>query len=74
MKKILAVDNNPVILQFLTELFENRDYAIKTSENAVEALEIAKSFVPDIFFVDLIMPHIDGEKFTRIIKRRSRIS
>ncbi len=66
-RKILVVDNNNTILQYMSEVLGKRGYIVKTAENGLEALKIAETFVPDIFFIDLIMPYIDGEKLSRII-------
>ena len=68
-KKILVVDNHPVVLKFMTELFEKQGHQVKTAETGLDALDILKNFIPDVIFVDLIMPNIDGKKFCQIIRK-----
>lgn len=68
MKKILAVDDNPVMLKFLTKLLEKKGYQVLSAENGLAALDILKTYTPDIIFSDLIMPNIGGEKLCQVIR------
>ena len=56
--KILGVDDNPTNLEILQELLE--DYELAVAASGEEALEIAKSFKPDLILLDIMMPGIDG--------------
>ena len=47
---------------------EREDCEVVTAEDGLSALNIIKSFTPDIIFVDLIMPKIDGTELCRIIR------
>ena len=67
-KKILVVDNNPVMLKFMTNLLEKEEHQVVTAENGLAALDILTTFTPDIVFLDLVMPHISGEKLCQIIR------
>ena len=67
--KILVVDNNPIMLKFMSDFLGKRGYEVLTADGGITALEILKNHIPDVMFVDLIMPHIDGEKLCRIIRR-----
>jgi PAS domain S-box-containing protein len=69
MKKVLAVDNHPLILKFLTTLLTSENCQVKTAVNGLEALDVLSQYHPDIVFIDLIMPNIDGETLCRIIRR-----
>lgn len=68
MQKILVVDNHPVMLKFMENLLETRGVKVLTARDGLSALDVLKTFTPDIIFVDLIMPNIDGEKLCRIIR------
>ena len=68
MKKILVVDNHPVILKFMTNLLEKKGHKVLTASDGLSALEILKTSVPDVMFVDLVMPNISGEKLCQIIR------
>ncbi len=69
MKKILVVDNHPVILKYMKELLENAGHEVWTAEDGLAALDLVKKQIPDVMFVDLIMPNISGDKLCRIIRR-----
>ena len=68
-KKILVVDNHPLILKYMTDLLGKRGHEVLTAEDGLSALNILKNFIPDIMFIDLIMPNIDGKKLCRIVRR-----
>ena len=71
-KKILVVDNHPVMLKFMTDLLEKERHYVVTAENGLVALDILDTFTPDVIFIDLIMPHISGEKLCQIIRSKPR--
>ena len=68
MKQILVVDNHPVMLKFMTNLLVKRGYRVLTAESGLSALEILKTYKPEIIFSDLVMPNISGDKLCRIIR------
>lgn len=67
-KKILVVDNNPVILKFMVHLLEKEKHQVVTAENGLAALDLLTTFTPDVIFIDLVMPQIGGEKLCQIIR------
>jgi diguanylate cyclase (GGDEF)-like protein/PAS domain S-box-containing protein len=69
MKKILVVDNDVMILKFMSDLLEKEGHHVLTSQDGISALEKLKSYRPDIIFIDLIMPNIDGERLSRTIRK-----
>ena len=72
-KKILVVDNHPIMLKFMTNLLEKEDHQVLTANNGLVALDILKTETPEVIFTDLIMPNIDGEKLCRIIRKIPRL-
>ncbi len=67
-KKILVVDNHPVILKFMTQLLRKEGYQVEKAEDGLEALKILDNFIPDVAFIDLVMPNISGDKLCQIIR------
>mmetsp|Transcript_8025 Transcript_8025/g.4248 ORF Transcript_8025/g.4248 Transcript_8025/m.4248 type:complete len:127 (+) Transcript_8025:2182-2562(+) len=67
-KKILVVDDEPDVLEYLTTLFQDNDYETITAENGVQCLEMAKSEKPDLITLDLIMPEQSGVRAYRYLK------
>jgi len=73
MKKILAVDNNPVILKMLAEFLSRQGHGVLTAQDGLAALEILKDHRPDLIIVDLVMPNIGGEQLCRILRSRPEL-
>jgi len=67
-KKILVVDNHPVILKYMTHLLEKHGHQVKTAGDGLSALDILRTSIPHVMFIDLVMPNIDGEQLCRIIQ------
>lgn len=67
-KKILVVDNHPMILKLMSNLLEKEGYEVKVASDGLSALDILKNYMPELIFVDLIMPNISGDKLCRIIR------
>jgi len=70
MKKILVVDNHPVMLKFMSGLLEKNGHEVMTAHDGYSAMEVLKSFHPDMFFLDLIMENIRGDKLCRVIRSK----
>ena len=73
-KKILVVDNHPVMLKFMTSLLEKEGYQVLTAEDGLSAIDILKTYIPDAIFIDLVMPNISGEKLCRMIRSMPKLN
>ena len=67
-KKILVVDDDRVMLKFVTKLLMREGHEIMTAEDGFDALNLLSNFTPEIMFFDLIMPKIDGSKLIQIVR------
>ncbi|MFA6499516.1 MAG: ATP-binding protein [Desulfurivibrionaceae bacterium] len=67
-KKILAVDNHPLILELMSSFLEKEGHEVRVAQDGLSALDVLDGFVPDIMFVDLVMPNISGDKLCRIVR------
>lgn len=74
MKKILVVDNHPLILRLLENRFRKLGHEVRAAGDGLQALDVMQEFVPDIIFLDLVMPNIDGEQLCRIIRQDPRLA
>jgi PAS domain S-box-containing protein len=73
MKRILVVDNHPVVLKFMKDLLQKDGYQVLTAADGLSALEIMKDTIPDLVFIDLVMPNIDGKKLCGIIRSKAEM-
>jgi two-component system alkaline phosphatase synthesis response regulator PhoP len=69
MQKILLVDDEPDILEFLSYNLEQAGYKVFTAENGKNGIDIARKESPDLIVIDVMMPGMDGiETCTEIRK------
>ncbi len=68
LAKILIVDDELDILEFLRYNLEKEGYAVLTANNGNEAIETAKKDVPDLIVLDVMMPGIDGVEVCRQLR------
>ncbi|MDR2907759.1 MAG: response regulator transcription factor [Bacteroidales bacterium] len=59
-KKILLVDDEPDILEFLSYNLRKADFTVATADNGEEAIALAQDFKPDLIVLDVMMPKMDG--------------
>ena len=60
-KKILVVDDNPVIQRLYRRIFENAGYEVQEAYSGEECLRSVAGKVPDIILMDVILPDVDGK-------------
>lgn len=58
--KILIVDDEKDILEFLKYNFEKEGFKVFTAQNGVEGKQMAKKAKPDLIILDIMMPEMDG--------------
>ncbi len=66
--KTLVVDDNRLMREFMAKLLKKQGQQVFLAKNGFEALNILSGIQPDIIFIDLVMPKIDGSKLCRIIR------
>ncbi|MFY0607423.1 MAG: response regulator transcription factor [Cyclobacteriaceae bacterium] len=67
-QKILLVDDEGDILELLKYNLVKEGYEVKTALDGIKGVEIAKSFVPDLIILDIMMPKQDGVETCRQIR------
>ena len=64
-KKILVVDDDPIVVKYLKTLFDDNGYETLVAYDGIEAEEIVKQTPPDLITLDLEMPKEWGPRFYR---------
>jgi DNA-binding response OmpR family regulator len=73
MTKVLCVDYEPSVLDFLRQLFEDAGYEAVTADDGVIGLREFFSHHPDVVVTELLMPHMDGIELCRRIREISQV-
>lgn len=68
MKKILVVDDEPDIVSMLKMRLEASGYEVITAVDGSSGYDKAKSDLPDLIILDLMLPGIDGYQVCRLLK------
>ena len=58
--KILVVDDEPDIIEFLSYNLKKEGFTIKTASTGRQAIDMAVSFNPHLILLDVMMPEMDG--------------
>lgn len=66
--RILVVDDEEDILELLKYNLQKEGYNVKTANNGIKAIEIVKSYTPDLVILDIMMPQQDGVETCRQIR------
>jgi len=67
--KILLVDDEVDILEFISYNLEKEGYKVYTSQNGAEAIKVAEKTLPDLIILDVMMPEMDGIAACEEIRR-----
>jgi CheY-like chemotaxis protein len=73
-ERILVVDDNRDAADSLARLIRSLGYEVRSVYGGKDALEETASFLPDMAFVDIGMPDLDGyETVTELRQRRGQV-
>ena len=68
--KLLIVDDEVEICDFLKSFFEERNYEVKTASSGQAALTAVEQFKPQIVLLDIKMPGMDGIQVLGTVKKK----
>lgn len=69
--KILLVDDEPDILEFMEYNLKKEGFQIFLAKNGQEAIEVAESVKPHLIILDIMMPVMDGIEACRILRNNN---
>jgi len=67
---IVVVDDNPVLLSVLSEVFQECGHTVRAASDGFAALAEIRNRVPDILLSDLSMPRMSGFELLSVVRRR----
>ena len=68
MMKLLVVDDEMDICDFVKNFFKERNFNVFVAHNGKEAVELVKTEKPGIVLLDMMMPIMDGLEALKLIK------
>jgi CheY-like chemotaxis protein len=71
---ILVVDDEPDILEVLSDLLADAGYRVMTARHGGLALELLERESPRLMLLDVMMPVMSGEELLAELERRNRLS
>ncbi len=72
-KKILIIDDDPVIVKYLMAVFSDNGYATCSAGSSMEGLELVKKEKPDLICLDIQMPGEWGPRFYRKLRKDKEV-
>ena len=70
--RILVVDDSSTIRRSAESMLASEGYEVITAESGFEALSKVARHNPDLIFVDIMMPRLDGYQTCAIIKNNAQ--
>lgn len=72
MTYVMAVDDDPEVLDTLGRVLEREAFDVNLANSAAEAIVLLDKRVPDVMILDIIMPGMDGITLCRQLRRDPR--
>jgi DNA-binding response OmpR family regulator len=73
MRRVLIVDDDPKVCETLDRYLSHAGYMTATALDGAKALEVARSFAPDLVVLDLMLPRVDGLGVCRMLRATSSV-
>jgi twitching motility two-component system response regulator PilH len=71
MARILIVDDSPSQLMGMKRIVEKLGHEAVTAEDGAAGVEAAKTNLPDLILMDVVMPNLNGFQATRAISKEA---
>ncbi|KRG40755.1 two-component system response regulator [Stenotrophomonas pictorum JCM 9942] len=69
MARILLIEDSPTDRAVFTQWLEKAGHEVLTADNAEDGLQLAKSQVPQLVLMDVVLPGMSGFQATRALSR-----
>ena len=72
--KILVIDDEPYILRALSYLLTREGYSVETATNGEEGLAAVRALRPQLVFLDIMMPFLNGYEVCEQIREDAELA
>lgn len=73
MKNILLIDDDEIFCSIYKKILEDTDkYTVCTANTGADGIELAKTHQPDLIFLDILMPDINGHQVASVLLHEER--
>jgi DNA-binding response OmpR family regulator len=73
-EKILVVEDEPALQETLVYNLEKQGYTVKAVGDGRQAVDTARSYLPDLILLDLMLPGLDGFEVCKILRSEMSVS
>jgi two-component system alkaline phosphatase synthesis response regulator PhoP len=73
MRRVLIVDDDPKVCETLDRYLAHAGYTTASALDGARALELARTFAPDLIVLDLMLPRVDGLEVCRTLRASSQV-
>lgn len=73
-KRILAIDDNPAILDVLNEILSFEGYEVVTISDGRKVFDTVEQVHPDLILLDVMLDNLDGREICRALKNNRMFS
>lgn len=67
-RRALVVDDAPEFRELVSRVLQREDFAVETAADGARAVDLARSFRPDVIILDLGLPELDGIEVCRQVR------
>lgn len=71
-KKVLVVDDDPIVLEVVRERLEAAGHTVVTRDNPIGTSEAVVHEEPDVVLLDVMMPGLGGQRISELLSRHAR--
>jgi len=74
LNRVLVLDDEDMIRTLVRKILERKGFEVTEAKNAEEVLEILKTDTFHIFYLDLMLPGMNGMELCKILKRLNPVA
>lgn len=71
-KKVLVVDDDPLILRILKDKLSEQGYLVTTTSSAFGATQLVDEHRPEVVIIDVVLPALPGPRIAALVRERMK--